>query len=426
MRLNIHPGNLLLILLLLISGCSASDEIKLPGSSGPLLRNYFGMHIHHADSTTPWPVANFGSLRLWDAHTMWLDLEPIKGQWRFERLDKLVDLAQSHGVEPMLTLGITPLWAASRPEERFVYGYGGNSPPKDMRDWENYVRTVATRYKGRIRYYELWNEPSFDELDTGRGFYAGKAQPLVDLGRAAYRILKQVDPANKMLSPGFTDDGDRLNLYLSLGGKDITDIVAHHFYAERPEAIPERVAKVRSVMARYGIADRPLWNTEAGYDIPESGEALTANGPATDLELGAYIARTLVIGAASRLDRFYWYSWERTMLSRWPEAAQSSPAMVAYRQAMRWLTGAVIKECATRDRRMWTCELNLGPHKAWMVWNTRDTLQWTPPADWHARQYETLDGGVTELEPGRRIALGPAPILVKLDAGLWSVYQKSP
>jgi hypothetical protein len=28
-----------------------------------------------------------------------------------------------------------------------------------MTDWGNWVRAVVTRYKGRIKYYELWNEP---------------------------------------------------------------------------------------------------------------------------------------------------------------------------------------------------------------------------------------------------------------------------
>jgi hypothetical protein len=384
------------------------------------------MHIHHADTSTPWPIARFGSWRLWDASVSWEKLEPTKGRWQFQRLDKLVSLAQQNGVELLLTLGITPRWAASNPDQPFVYGNGGNSPPRDMQDWEDYVRTVASRYKGRIRYFELWNEPTFDEIDKGSGFYAGSAKTMVELGRVAYRTIKAVDPDNKLLSPGFTDDGDRLDLYLRLGGKDITDVVAHHFYAERPEDIATRVARVRAVMVRHGIGDRPLWNTESGYDIPPSGQALTGHGPRNDTELGAYLARALTIGAASGLDRFFWYSWERTMLTRWRSDATVNPEIVAYVQTLRWLVGANITACTSEDRNLWVCNVHMGSRTAWMVWNVKASMQWSPPKEWHVLQYETLDARLVKLKSGDTIPVGPAPVLVKSDSDLWAAPAAHP
>jgi len=402
-----------------VAGIGAYSVDLVPTSRMSVSRTYFGMHIHRADTTTPWPVARFGSWRLWDAAVSWERLEPVKGQWQFQRLDRLVSLAMSNGVEPLLTLGITPRWAASRPDQPFVYGNGGNSAPRDMRDWEDYVRTVALRYKGRIRYYELWNEPTFDELDKGKGFYAGSAQTMVELGRIAYRVIKEVDPDNKLLSPGFTDEGNRLDLYLSLGGKDITDVVAHHFYTEKPEQIAGRVGHIRAVMAKYGIADKPLWNTESGYDIPAAGEALTGKGPKNDMELGGYISRALVIGVAAGLDRFYWYSWERTMSNNWKQGSTANPAVVSYTQTLRWLIGATVNECHSKDRQLWICELGMGSRKGCMVWNAQGTTQWTPPEAWHALQYETLDARLVKLAPGGVIPVGPAPVLVKSDGNLW-------
>lgn len=394
-----------------------------PVSMNPVPRTYFGMHIHRADTTTRWPIAQFAVWRFWDAAVSWERLEPEKGKWDFKRLDNLVALAESRGVEPLLTLGITPRWAASKPDQPFVYGNGGNSPPRDMRDWGNYVRTVAMRYKGRIAHYELWNEPTFDEIDNGKGFYAGSAKAMVELGRVAYRVIKEVDPNNKLLSPGFTDEGARLDLYLGLGGRNITDIVAHHFYAEKPEHLPGRVARVRSVMAKHGLTALPLWNTESGYNIPESGRLpVTHNGPRNDTELAGYIARILVMGIASGLDRFYWYSWESTMLSHYPKDVQSSPAIVAYMQTMRWMDGVVLERCHTEDHNLWVCELHMGTHEARMVWHASELKQWTPPADWLAVQYETLNARVVDIKPGVSIPVGVAPILVKSSKELWSSY----
>src|SRR5512138_1206446 len=66
----------------------SSAERATPGSARPVPREYFGMHIHRADSGTPWPAAHFGSWRLWDANVGWPELEPARGEWNFKQLDR--------------------------------------------------------------------------------------------------------------------------------------------------------------------------------------------------------------------------------------------------------------------------------------------------------------------------------------------------
>lgn len=413
-------AGLVMALLVLFFGGSDASEIRFEGTASPVRPEYFGMHMHRADTTTAWPVARFATWRFWDAAVSWERLELRQDVWYFRRLDTLVKLAGQHGVEPLLTLGITPLWAASRPNEKFVYGYGGNSPPRDMRDWEDYVRTVATRYKGRIRHYELWNEPTFDEIDKGRGFYAGSAKTMVELGRIAYRVIKEVDPENKLLSPGFTDEGGRLDLYLSLGGKDITDVIAHHFYPEKPELIPGYVGHVRRVMAKHGLAHLPLWNTETGYWLPPRGQTTSPNWPKSEEEVGAYMARVLILGAVSGLDRFYWYSWESAMLNHVPRAAQTGRVIRAYMQMRRWLIGVQVESCATTDRQLWICEVSLGERRGHFVWNTGAPRQWHPPQTWGALRYQTLSAQIVPLHADSTVVVGPSPILVQSDGQPWS------
>jgi hypothetical protein len=406
-------------LMVLLAGGTGASEIRITGPGTPVQPAYFGMHIHRADTTTAWPIARFATWRLWDTGVSWERLEPAQDAWDFRRLDALVNLAQQHGVEPMLTLGITPRWAASRPDEKFVYGNGGNSPPRDMHDWEDYVRTVAMRYKGRIRYFELWNEPTFDEIDKGKGFYAGSARTMVELGRIAHRVIKSVDPDNKLISPGFTDEGQRLDLYLRLGGKEITDVVAHHFYPEKPELISDYVGHVRRVMARHGLSNTPLWNTETGYWLEAPGEKNSPNWPHTQSDLAGNLARILVLTAATGVDRLYWYSWEKTMFNGMAKDIQSNSIILAYMQTMRWLRGVKVKSCATQDRRIWICDLESGSRQARMVWSTKGTISWMPPTPWQVRQIETLDARVIPYESGQSLQLGPVPQLIKSDLRLW-------
>jgi beta-glucosidase/6-phospho-beta-glucosidase/beta-galactosidase len=141
---------------------------------------FFGLHIHHLDvpykqGVSSWPFTPFGSWRLFGAYVQWDDLEPQKGQWNFRRLDWYVEEAGRHGIELLLTLGRTPQWASARPNEDRK---GSAAEPASIEDWKNYVRTLSRRYKGRIKYYEVWNEPRLYELEDqppgGKvGYYRG-------------------------------------------------------------------------------------------------------------------------------------------------------------------------------------------------------------------------------------------------------------
>ena len=59
----------------------------------------------------------------------WADLEPQPGQWRFETLDRYVELARERNIEVLLPLGMSPTWASARPGEVSSYGAGATAEP---------------------------------------------------------------------------------------------------------------------------------------------------------------------------------------------------------------------------------------------------------------------------------------------------------
>ena len=67
--------------------------------------------------------------------------------------------AKSGAKEILYILGSTPDWAAKyvRPD-KYYYGGGTASEPAKLAYWRDWVRAVATRYKGRITSYQIWNE----------------------------------------------------------------------------------------------------------------------------------------------------------------------------------------------------------------------------------------------------------------------------
>src|SRR5215470_1149409 len=98
-----HPILRLILAAALLNSAFAAD---VQGPDVAIPRSYFGLHIHHLayPVPTPWPNVPVPEWRLWDADVTWADIEPTKGQWRFDKLDGYVSLAAQHGTGLLLTL----------------------------------------------------------------------------------------------------------------------------------------------------------------------------------------------------------------------------------------------------------------------------------------------------------------------------------
>ena len=135
----------------------------------PIPDTFFGLHMHKVlKKDKPWPTVPFKTWRLWDTGICWPEVQPNKEEWDFSLIDKAVKLAFENNVEIVINLGLSPRWAATRPNNKS--GYGDEltaSEPKNIGDWKIYVKTLAERYKGKIKYWEIWNEPDLRLFYTG-------------------------------------------------------------------------------------------------------------------------------------------------------------------------------------------------------------------------------------------------------------------
>lgn len=392
--------------------------------------SYFGMHVRWGATTYFWPRARFHSWRVITGETTWYGLEKEKGIWRFDALDRAVAVAEARGVEVLYTLGYPPKRAVAA---RYfdAWNPGVALPPQDMTEWEDYVRRVAERYRGRIKYYELMNEPHFTEVDGRHSKVHFPAATMVEMARIASRVIKQIDPEAKLvsMSPSGAFGGvRRVEAFLKAGGGQYVDILGFHFYAPRAEEIPELVTALRKVMAETGQSHLPIWNTESGFyidgpDKPHGKGGRSEHQPLYTPELGAaMVSRALTLGAAAGLRRFYWYSWDiPTMALAYGRGKDINAAGRAYIKTQQWLRGATIKECRTAADKLWICEVNRGERKARLVWNTAGQKSWTVPAHWQARQYETLPGSRGSIDSARRILVDEAPVLIVSDDQDWGM-----
>ncbi|MCA9981389.1 MAG: cellulase family glycosylhydrolase, partial [Anaerolineales bacterium] len=78
-----------------------------------------------------------------------------EGVSAWEKYDNIVDLAEQNDIEIIARLDKPPAWSRALPPEEA----GFFAPPDDFNDFGDFVTAVAERYKGRITYYQIWNEP---------------------------------------------------------------------------------------------------------------------------------------------------------------------------------------------------------------------------------------------------------------------------
>lgn len=377
----------------------------------PIPSSYFAMNIlfHPLNMKyVPWPSVALGGWRT--SHAAWADLEPERNRWNFDLLDKYVGISQAHHLEILMPLAYTPRWASSAPDAATDVE-AGNPPglsgaPRDMEDWRTFVRTVATRYKGRIHNWEIWNEPNRPQSWTG------SVETMVDMTHEAYTILKQIDPANIVVSPAPTGTYGLkfFEAFLSKGGGQYADAIGYHFYIGRddpPEAMVTLIGAVKKIVDKYGVGTKPIWNTEAGWLGPEF---LPPNTQA------AYLARAYILNWASGVTRFYWYAWENHHGTRielvGPDNATLTPAGKAFATIQEWMTGAVLTRCTAADTGVWTCELEHSGRSAHILWSVRGDTLVPVPAAWHAREALSLDG-TSRAILGNPASIGFAPVLLQ-------------
>ena len=127
----------------------------------------------------------------------WAGVEPEKGGWKWETLDQLVELYAQKGIEPQVILGTTPKWAVPEKIQQDSNRIFWKNFPENVEDWKHYVREVGKHFRGKIRFYEIWNEPDLT------GFSEMTLEQYAELQKTACEAMAEVDPGAIILSGGF-------------------------------------------------------------------------------------------------------------------------------------------------------------------------------------------------------------------------------
>lgn len=238
---------------------------------------------------------------------VWDMLEPERGKYRWEKLDQLVNLlVDEAGIEVLFTLPISSKWNGQNRQARaFGFDVGPTHfPTEDMESYRNFCGTLAARYKGKIKYYEIWNEPDFPM------FWKGDLQPdaaeYLPFLKQGYEAIKQADPDAVVLNGGLAKPQETLWLkkLLKLGGGDYFDALNIHIYPAFAR-YPDALDVAQRILAAHKL-QKPVWVTETSTT---GAYFETADRVEEEYQKSVYLAQNYT-RALSRpeVSRIFWHS----------------------------------------------------------------------------------------------------------------------
>ncbi len=240
--------------------------------------------------------AGISILRAWDSGTpfIWREIEPQDGVFNWKLADPLVENSNRADLDLLPVLGgmlftypdvkpfgnkeptghALPLWLYQKSvikesnaawvrklERKIAY------PPQE--DWQRMVKAVTERYRGKVRMYEIMNEPNLC-------ISAADYLPYLQNARTT---IRQADPAAKVIGICATGDFNAgiiafVNNALEKKAGDFIDAVSFHPYNNIFEDSPSPgdvvFTAMRESLKRNQYPEMPLWNTELYFLSPKT------------------------------------------------------------------------------------------------------------------------------------------------------------
>ncbi|MBQ6620569.1 MAG: beta-galactosidase [Thermoguttaceae bacterium] len=210
-------------------------------------------------------------IRFVRADFVWSIIENPQGTWDFSRIDATLDEMDKYGLTMLPILDYDTSW--SRPVVEHLDA------------WGEFVRTTVSRYKDRIRYWEIWNEPNLQQF----WFFEPNAEEYTKLLVESSRIIHEIDPDLKVVYGGTSGIPYKfIEESFAAGACEAFDVMNIHPYRNGLASVGTEdrfvyeIDLTRELMERYGVGDKPIWITEMGWSsIPMFEEIYTSYPLAT-------------------------------------------------------------------------------------------------------------------------------------------------
>lgn len=206
---------------------------------------------------------------------MWHEIEPEKGNFKFDRYEKLTHEIYSKGLSLIAVLGYGNLWASDEAkkcvDERRTSCYF--YPPDNPDDFARFALETSAYFK-QVKLWEIWNEPNV----YWRFFRMGNPEKYAKILAETYKTMKRDDIFVSFAGVSMVDYGE-----IAPGGRNFIDAVlkysngmpfdaiSYHPYPKYPPSEPPEsyIAEFTEALKPYG---KPLWVTEIGWPTSNVSE----------------------------------------------------------------------------------------------------------------------------------------------------------
>ena len=304
-----------------------------------------------------WPFLLASGVKLnrigqWGDKVDWAAVEKTKGIYQVDpEVDRSITESVNAGVDIVLTLAygnnlyqtlndspdFGPTWHRGHP-----FLQCAPTSPEALTGFANYCAFMAEHFRGRIKYFEIWNE------ENGWFFDSWKENGSVNMVRAYGRALavaaqtvKKVNPSAKVLFGGMAGSSlDFPRLALAEGAGPYIDIVAFHPYGHpTPEAAPptlltevdgkmdwrprppeiknyeDEIAAYRKLLRGYN-PNMEIWADEMNWFAP--GEpAKPEMGDQSELAQAKHLARFFALNAWLGCGAVWWSLYNANGIQEW-------------------------------------------------------------------------------------------------------------
>ena len=175
----------------------------------------------------------------------WREIEGAeKGAFNWENTDRMVQQVQDRNLKLLARVGVQPAWAGG--------GFPEVGPPDNYQDFADFLFALASRYKGKIGAYQIWNEPN---LSREWGNKPVNPAEYTELLKVAYDAVKRADPDAIVITAGLAPTTRNDNVAMpdvyfvqgiyDAGAKPYFDMLGAHGagYRAPPEMDPAEVAR---------------------------------------------------------------------------------------------------------------------------------------------------------------------------------------
>lgn len=247
----------------------------------------------------------------------WRYIEPHeKEKLGWAEPDRLVEAINSRQLKLIARVDNQPAWARS---DNLFPGIG---PPDNLQDFADFLSALATRYRGKIHAYQIWNEPNLAREWANQ---PPDPKAYVEMLAVAHQAIKAADPSALVITAGLAPttasgaiampDAEFVERMYASGLQGNYDLLGVHGagFKAPPETSPEEIAEnplynhgepgagriygfrhvedIRQIMVRNGGAENRVAVLEFGWTVDNRPDSPYRWHAVSEQEKADYLVR---------------------------------------------------------------------------------------------------------------------------------------